>query len=47
MIKEQEIIIPIVRNQMSKFLGLKKLIKEDFKLGNEIVIEGVHGISGD
>ena len=25
---------------MSKFLGLKKLTKEDFKLGDEIVIGG-------
>lgn len=40
MIKVQEIIIPIVRNEMSKFLGLKKLTKEDFKLGDEIVIGG-------
>ena len=40
MIKVQEIIIPIVRNEMSKFLGLKKLTKEDFKLGYEIVIGG-------
>ena len=40
MIKVQEIIIPIVRNKMSKFLGLKKLTKEDFKLSDEIVIGG-------
>ena len=40
MIKVQEITIPIVRNEMSKFLGLKKLTKEDFKLGDEIVIGG-------
>lgn len=40
MIKVQEIIIPIVRNKMSKFLGLNKLTKEDFKLGDEIIIGG-------